>query len=367
MPSPTGWGLLNLWASWSSAEPSCIGLFDAAAPPSTDLLSRQQSLFAMHAADYPATTTVVRALHAIAMVASLRNAIQLQRALRFQSSLSACFRASWAGHRPNWICLLASLASCFNVALFLLQIIYPAMIIGVEILPSAIYAANRSLFFFVIATETIHFLDVSMSLQESIYSKEQIQEALAIEQLLYLLPAVHGCVECIPLSCSASSLCTNCKASSFQRIEILVFVLGNALCFAAGGIWIAIRSDKMQRSLKACENALKDRVVVDKKAESESAATLTAHTKEITNEQVSASMQEAVNDLRCIIEARQRIRMLQAEIRRTCIPVVLLHLTFAAAPSMWNMTGFLITLNTFTMPHALAHIATNYDCAPKQH
>jgi len=110
-----------------------------------------------------------------------------------------------------------------------------------------------------------------------------------------------------------------------------------------------------------------DRVVVDKKAESESAATLTAHTKEITNEQVSASMQEAVNDLRCIIEARQRIRMLQAEIRRTCIPVVLLHLTFAAAPSMWNMTGFLITLNTFTMPHALAHIATNYDCAPKQH
>eukprot|EP00965_Chrysotila_dentata_P207726 6184300-Pleurochrysis_carterae.AAC.7 len=257
MPPPVGWGLLSFWESWVPAEATYICTLDEIAPICIGSLAKQQSFFDLQTDNYPAMPTIGRSLDAIALVASVRNVIRLQRALQYQSSLSARLQTGWAGHRPNWICLLASLTSYCNVFLFLLRVIHPEMMIGKEVLPSLIYGASRAFLFFTGSTDIIHFLDVSMTLQESAQEKEQVQESLVTEHLLYLIPTVHGCVECIPLSIAASSLSENCSSICSQKMGIFVFLLGNAFCVTTGGMWFVLRAKQMRRSLDACIDTLK--------------------------------------------------------------------------------------------------------------
>eukprot|EP00965_Chrysotila_dentata_P259098 6213449-Pleurochrysis_carterae.AAC.1 len=164
-----------------------------------DLLTRDQTYWGGTIEACPTLPVLMYVLYAIALLGSIFAGVRCIRALVIQTKLARRLSRRWVKHRPNWACTWVVLSTCFNAGLCMAKLIDPKNAIGVDIPTSALYAASRTMIYASAATQVIDFVAVAMSVQESTYGRQRIQEVLVKEHLLYLLVALHGFFDSIPL------------------------------------------------------------------------------------------------------------------------------------------------------------------------
>mmetsp|Transcript_13268 Transcript_13268/g.25787 ORF Transcript_13268/g.25787 Transcript_13268/m.25787 type:complete len:378 (-) Transcript_13268:240-1373(-) len=326
-----------------------------------DLLTRDQTYWGGTINACPTLPILMYVLYSIALLGSVFAGVRCTYALVMQTKLARRLSRRWVEHRPNWVCAMLILSTLFNAGFCIDKLVDPEKVIGVDILPSALYAASRSMFYTGATTQIVDFFAVAMSVQESTYGQQRIREALAKEHLLFILPAVHTCVECIPLVNAILAVDRDYNMERVQTICLIFFLVGNACCFSFGCTRLVLRAKKMLASFEQSKDALESSYVVAVGGRAMADKFLDPDANGISPMEVPASLQTVINDLHSLEQAQKNVSKHSTKIMKSCIVVIVLNMLFAIVPFLWDKTSYLIAVNSIILPLGLSQeVAANY-------
>jgi len=327
-----------------------------------DLLTRDQTYWGGTINACPTLPILMYVLYSIALLGSVFAGVRCTYALVMQTKLARRLSRRWVEHRPNWVCALLTISILCNAGLCIAKLADPKKVIGVDILMSALYVASRSMLYTGATTQVIDFVAVAMSVQESTYGRQRIRQAVAREHLLYILPAVHTCVECIPLVNAILAVDRDYNMERVQTISLICFLVGNACCFLIGCTRHVFRAKKMLASFEQSRIALESSYMVGAGGRAMADKIRDSEFNGISpSTEAPASLQAIINDLHSLEQAQKNVSEHSTKSTKSAAVIVVMFVLFAIVPFLWDKTSYLIAINSIIMPLGLSQeAAANY-------